>query len=386
MSHDVVIVGAGIAGLYAAYLARREDPSCSLIVLEAGDSIGGRVTVAPFAGTTVVGGAGIGRRDKDARLQQLCAELGVPVHEFMVQHAYAPALLGPAADLEVNLARLRRSRVGKKGATFQEYGERVLGKATYAGFAAAMGYSDFNKGAAKITLESYGLEDNLPGWTGLHIPWGQLLAALVARIGRRNIRLSCPVTGIRGQTVTTAQGGEFVARCRVVCAIPAAALRRVLPAMAQYKSIHGQPFIRVYAQFSKASRGLMAERVPMLTVVPAPLQEIIPMDAQRGVYMVAYADNESALEVRAKMSPEWCAREVERALGLSPSCLAITRQQAHFWEAGTHYYDEGVGRRDLLLNPAPNLYVVGEAVSANQGWVEGALETVHAALANKKYT
>jgi monoamine oxidase len=42
------------------------------------------------------------------------------------------------------------------------------------------------------------------------------------------------------------------------------------------------------------------------------------------------------------------------------------------------------GDRDAYLryiqNPVPGLYVVGEGFSRNQGWTEGALESVHKIL------
>jgi hypothetical protein len=219
----------------------------------------------------------------------------------------------------------------------------------------------------------------------------------VARIGRRNILLSTPVTWIDAhahadaQIVATSKRGAFKTH-RVICAIPATALRRLLPGIEAYRHIHGQSFIRVYAQFSRATRGAMAERVPVLTVVPAPLQEIIPMDVSQGVYMIAYADNESAERVRERANAEWCAREVERALLMPRKSLVITRIQTHFWEEGTHYYDRVMTAKDrsAMSNPLPGVRVVGEAVSVNQGWVEGALETVEKAFAatraNKKYT
>src|SRR5947199_9209614 len=43
--YDVVVVGAGAAGLAAALGARRADPACSIVVLEAKPDVGG--TSAP---------------------------------------------------------------------------------------------------------------------------------------------------------------------------------------------------------------------------------------------------------------------------------------------------------------------------------------------------
>lgn len=53
----------------------------------------------------------------------------------------------------------------------------------------------------------------------------------------------------------------------------------------------------------------------------------------------------------------------------------------YFWEIGTHFYEpfDKISRPTFIKkiqHPCKNIWVVGEAVSRNQGWVEGALESV----------
>lgn len=47
---DVVVVGSGIAGLYAAWLLKQRNASLKVVVLEAGDYIGGRIKQATIKG------------------------------------------------------------------------------------------------------------------------------------------------------------------------------------------------------------------------------------------------------------------------------------------------------------------------------------------------
>ena len=52
--------------------------------------------------------------------------------------------------------------------------------------------------------------------------------------------------------------------------------------------------------------------------------------------------------------------------------------KTHLWTIGCHHWKPKcdsivVGRK--IQNPAPHVYVIGEAVSQKQAWVEGALET-----------
>jgi monoamine oxidase len=56
-----------------------------------------------------------------------------------------------------------------------------------------------------------------------------------------------------------------------------------------------------------------------------------------------------------------------------------------YWEHGTHYYKPLSARwkdRDEFIryaqNPVAGIYLVGECISKNQGWTEGALESVRA--------
>ena len=65
--YDIIIIGSGIAGLYAAYNIQKMSPSTSFIILEKYKKtwIGGRTSNDTFYGTEVVTGAGIGRKNKD---------------------------------------------------------------------------------------------------------------------------------------------------------------------------------------------------------------------------------------------------------------------------------------------------------------------------------
>ena len=63
-----------------------------------------------------------------------------------------------------------------------------------------------------------------------------------------------------------------------------------------------------------------------------------------------------------------------------------------YWATGTHYFtplDATFETREdhiaALQRPNSGVYVVGEAVSAHQGWCEGALESVEAVIARPEF-
>ena len=80
---------------------------------------------------------------------------------------------------------------------------------------------------------------------------------------------------------------------------------------------------------------------------------------------------------------------LEQSLGLPKDTLKLITIKSYYWPIGTHYYSplKGFSSRELFLktvqHPIPNMLVVGEAVSRNQGWTEGALESVTSVLTKK---
>ncbi len=71
--YDIIIIGSGIAGLYSALNIQKMDPKLRILILEKHKKqwIGGRANTDTFYGTSIVTGAGIGRKQKDKLLIQL---------------------------------------------------------------------------------------------------------------------------------------------------------------------------------------------------------------------------------------------------------------------------------------------------------------------------
>ena len=65
--YDVVIIGAGISGLYSAYKIQNINPNIKLVILEEQSEkyMGGRTGNEIFEGVKIVNGADVGRIGKD---------------------------------------------------------------------------------------------------------------------------------------------------------------------------------------------------------------------------------------------------------------------------------------------------------------------------------
>ena len=107
--------------------------------------------------------------------------------------------------------------------------------------------------------------------------------------------------------------------------------------------------------------------------------------------MIAYSDNDHAKALKAKGALENTRKNCEMyskwavdALGIPASTpLHIIAIKDYYWPIGTHYYEpltkEYKTRGEFIhqaQHPMKGMVVVGEMVSRDQGWVEGALESV----------
>ena len=165
---------------------------------------------------------------------------------------------------------------------------------------------------------------------------------------------------------------------------------RIIP-LSIYKQIQGQSFLRLYAKFSRESIPYIKEKVQGVTVVEGPMQKIIPMNPDKGVYMIIYSDNKDADVFKKYFSNTRFNRDAlnrifETSLGLEGK-LHIESIKEFYWKNGTHYYKplapEFKNRQEFIRtaqHPCKNVLVVGEMISIHQGWVEGALEIVHDSL------
>ena len=401
MLYDVIIVGGGIAGFYTAYKLQSMYKDITILLLEkqSKKNIGGRTGNATFAGVNVVTGAGIGRK-KDKRLIQLCKELHIQYSESVLNPHYA-STINPIDVKEVMeyLKKVYTNNYTGPPITFKDYAMYILGEEIYNRLVITNGYSDYENEDAHDVIFHYGMEDNTCCLKYLYIPWKKLITALASHIKKKgDIHFSTQVVNIEKQYdrlyKINCENENIYFTKKVIIATTITSIHKLLPDYPIYNQIHSQPFLRLYGKFSKSSALIMKSFVPTYTIVPFPLQKLIPMDSDKGVYMIAYSDNNNAtilkkiLENTPTNRDIFC-RLIEKALGIQPNTLTLLQIADYYWNVGTHYYSPLVGyktRKDFIhhaQHPTPDISVVGEVVSADQGWTEGALSSVDCLLNTK---
>lgn len=406
--YDIIIVGAGLSGLYSAYNIKKMYPKTNLLVLESNKRpyIGGRMGNDTFYGTEIVIGAGVGRKDTDKLWIKLLKELDINCRPFNVNMNYSTLIKNPI-DVKECLYELRKEYDKYKNPpsiTFKQFASKELGSAKYKNFVTSAGYSDYENEDVYEVLYHYQMEDNAPGWTALNIPWAKIVDKLCNYIGRQNIKTLNKVETIDKLSeepcvfkVSVFKHGKtsFYFSNKVIIATRINTVRNLLPKYNIYNEIEGQPFLYIYAKFDKKSTEIMEHFVPTYTIVPGVLQKMIPFS--NGVYMIAYADNKNAQFLKSYIENTlknrlFFEKEVEKALDIDPNTLKIIAIKDFYWPIGTHYYKplnttKYKNRLEFIKeaqHPEKGLLVVGEAVSRRQGWTEGALESVHSVL-NKKW-
>ena len=391
MIYDIFIVGGGIAGLYTAYTLLKQNPSLRLLVVEKNAELGGRASSTMFQGVSVVTGAGVGRFHKDHLLLELMDDLGLPVRKFNASHYYAPS--SPRINAKRVFQLLQEAYTQKPVyATFKEFALSVVNTSTYNAFCTVAGYTDYENEDANDTLFHYGFEDNLDEWTGFYVPWKKIITKLADFIGYDRILTSTTVTQLRrthrgGFRLSFADGFHAFSN-RVVLATTIEAVRRLVPVqLKRYKQIKGQPFLRLYAKCTLESARLLSQHVKGMTIVGGPLQKILPINPKEGIYMISYSDNKNASNLSYFITDTPNHRRmfsilIEHALHLPSRSIELTHMMGIYWKTGTHYYTPNPVHETRLefihkvQRPLQNLFVVGEMVSLNQGWVEGALQSV----------
>jgi len=404
--YDIIIIGSGMSGLYSAYQIKKMAPHSSFLILEKFHKkwIGGRTSNEIFYGTRVVTGAGIGRKDTNPLLIQLMNELHIKFKLFDSVMDYSSLIEHVDVEKVVNqLKKFYKKYPEYQGLTFKQFFIKMLGPKAYKQFIISSGYTDYENADLYETLYNYGMDDNKGGWTGLFVPWKEIVDTLYHIIGTKHFKFHQNVLQIHkvGEKPclfeVTTETGDIYHCNKVIVATTIDGIRKLVSVNQElYKQIHGQPFLRLYGKFDKKSAEIMQQYVPHYTIVPGPLQKIIPMNSEKGVYMIAYSDNSNAILLKnhLKNTPEnqalYCEL-IEKSLGIPDGSLHLVAIKDFYWPIGTHYYDplnkSQFKTRDQFLkeaqHPAKGMLVVGEAVSRYQGWVEGALESVEAVVTKK---
>jgi len=159
----------------------------------------------------------------------------------------------------------------------------------------------------------------------------------------------------------------------------------------ELNSVSCKPLCRIYSIFPKPWFQNLEKSTTNIK-----LRYIIPINKQTGLVMISYTDSKYALYWKKFLNKS--NKELNKELLKQLSLLYSTEEMKklnikapiynsiNYWNCGVGYWKLNsitMSKKILKLNKNRNLYIIGENYSQNQGWIEGALESVHELF--KKY-
>jgi len=353
---ELLVIGGGICGLYQAYNHVKKYPHDKVIVVEKAPIVGGRARQFMFAGALVPGGAGVGRLPKDRKLAKLIRDFGYHLQTFKTSIEYRNI-----KPINVNDTLQYLINTEHKQPCFSEFAKHALGAEKYQQFIDTVGYTDFIHSNTHDVLYNYGFDDTISGQTKFYVPWNEMIDKMMKHI---DVRVSSYVIDIdtASKTVTLNDNSRITYKNIVVAIPPRALLASPLTSLFSKKEMHyiqnikGQPFCYVYAQ--------LVEPIPIYTytVVPQPLQKVVPMESSQNIYMIGYADNHNAIWIKKHIKTrENLEDTIFKVLGFKTK---VKHFKVVFWKDGTHYRSPGTSYMHIPI-------LKGEAYAKNQGWTNG---------------
>lgn len=403
--NDVVIVGGGIGSLYFTYKYLQSNPNNRVVVLEKKNRLGGRV----YTYSTKVSGEkykielGAGRFNDSHKL------LGELINQFGLKNKVIPTKGEAKVIVNDEVYKQNPQKILKlcqKAATKSNIKKNELYKyslidvinnnldsdevdfiithSPYKGQLFVSNLDDFITQFGKDMYTGknyYALKDGL----------SQITTNLIKKIKKMGGRLlknhEClSLRRENGIYNISTNNGDYHSK-RLILAINPLSLQKIsgLQTLSSQinKMIFPMPLYRIYAVYPKVKGKVWFHDVSR-SIVDNPLKYIIPINPDSGLIMVSYTDYIYAEKMHQfgnniKGVVQHYLRELFPEKDI-PDPIFI---KGLYWEDGVHVWKPGYSRKrdsKKLSNIGKNLFVMGEAYSDYQAWIEGALRSASEVL------
>lgn len=431
-NYDLVIIGGGISGLYTLYKLSKQFTNLKILLLESGERYGGRIYSykETIDGEEYVMDLGAGRLGHHHKLiNTLINELGLKSKIVHIPNTktYIEVTENNKAHEKTQykdsiMAKLYKfflsplvSKLGKS-ALQKFYLYELLTKYMSASFSQkvasvfeyssdlnelnaydAIGYFkyDYNKESTFFTLNG-----------GLGQIIDHLLMAIKQTEGykRNNITIvnlshvenvtynananaNANLFNISVSNYKTSNKTTYYC-AHLICAIPKHSLESLTifkPLLRDLDSINPINLVRIFEVY-KTENGESWFKNIKKTITNSKVQFVIPINSNNGLIMSSYSDCANARfwnNLLAKKGLDYVKQTLNSTLNLVFSVYNISVPPSkyiklYFWDAGVANWKKNVDSDYLsykLVNPLPNVYIIGENYSKYQAWCEGALMT-----------
>jgi monoamine oxidase len=416
MNADIVIVGAGIAGLRCGIELLHKRPKSTIVILEKYNYKGGRVVTYKKTLEDVKGNCthlqwenGAGRiHSSHTKVLDLVKQYDLTPIPLSTDQFYTTTgelepssfenlmqLFGPSLrEFEPSILATH---------TLRELFQMLLQERTNAFLNQFPYRGEVDTLRADLGLQSF--EDEMGTYQG-YVVLKEGLSALINGMVKEFERLGGQI--FANQTVTEIQkekevylvrsktkAGDVVWESKqVLCALHSDALKQI-PCFSNWstlKHLKMEPLLRVYAVFPTQKGKSWFSEIGR-TVSPGPIRYFIPINPSCGIVMLSYTDGKDARHLLSILNKgedeleEYLMKEIRKMFPQHtiPEPLFF---KAHPWFEGCTYWLPGsydpakLSEESLQPFPEtmPELYCCGESFSLKQAWMEGALEQADALL------
>ena len=435
--YDIIIVGGGLSGLYAAYRYHQKYPKAKILLLESLDRLGGRIYTYEDAtyGKIEAGAARFLTQHK--HVIQLIHEFGLEASVGHIPPDIGYRAAGPATPTDTphtpkditTLSKIilkhadKTSRKVLQNQVFMDFVKKVLTPAE-----AQLYYDSFGYSSELTFMNAYDTVQLIKNhfmskrFLNLKGGLGQIVDRLVAKLRTYKnieIKIKCPVTDIQYLAEPPLEDAEqgfgnddqlfYITafcvqrseqsqyQCRTcICTFNKETAEKFpifRPIKPYLKYIKNLPLCRIYSQFSPnpETNELWFKGRHKFTTNNS-LRMVIPMnaspDGKRGTAMISYSDNHYATawyKLYRTKGIDAVNKKLHKLIQESVPNTPFpppTNTKIFYWEHAVAYYGKGFDSTtmlDKIRQPYPNLplYLCGENYSEkNNQWMEGALDTI----------
>lgn len=420
MYHNVII-GAGISGLYMAY--RLNDPNT--LIVEKSNRLGGKIYTYQKNNVQYEIGAGrLGKKQPlimklitDLKLEHKLGPISNTRHYYL-RNKYIDnqdkllSLYGISNKYFKSFKDIWKYILDKKNnikniydITLQEYLYMILNKSAADLIIDTFGYiseiTTSNAGAALHTIEKdFAILSSTDEIDFLYLGGGlnQIIENLKKHLNKIGVKI---ITEYECIDIINKKDHNLVAlRCpkynshiiqckNIFVTIPKKELQSIdfFSKDILLNSVEPISLVRVYAKYPTKNGSAWFKDIPKL-VTDNPIQYIIPINAKSGLIMIIYADNNNADKwynlFNSSNNNQLALDKMNKYLNEIFPEINIpnpTWINVHYWKEGAHVWKKGYDPKKIVQKlykkyNKKGIYVIGEAYSIRNGWIEGCLETV----------
>jgi cytochrome b involved in lipid metabolism len=412
MTYHLIVVGGGIAGIYFIHQYLKSNPDKKILLIESKTRLGGRILTANHNNEIYEIGAGR-FSDKHILLNDLLKELKletkvIPIHSdisFFSKEGQFNSKLKFDSVLSKVITLINKHFNQSNQSNYDTLYHKTLYKILKdldPILADQMNhiysyYSELHIMNAHDALESFKKDfKTTTPYNVLGGGLGQIIEELEKKIKKKvKIILGDDLIDLeldqdKRWKLIMSSGKEYLTS-GLVLALPQkpllelSALKPIYPLL---KYVSGQPLYRIYARFEK---NWLTEKI----VTDSSLKFIIPVN-NTGLVMISYTDGpltEKWINVIIENKlEETLINELKKVFPSIDIPKILWTDASGYWEVGAHYWKPRKTwlNQELLIkkinHPFDNVYIIGEAFSSNQAWIEGALKTTQLALKDLEKT